>query len=159
MGENLRGLQEGLTAPVAPVFVVHSLAHGLAAASAAVEAGRPIVLLSARDAGIYAGPGWFRELVAAIREAVPEARLRPILDCGDDAGAAMAAIRAGVEAIVFTGGAEVAARLRSIADAQGCRLGADRPPAVLDLGDRFFADPETLRRRCAEALASPRAIC
>ncbi|MGH7095318.1 MAG: hypothetical protein ACREFB_17535 [Stellaceae bacterium] len=116
-------------------------------------------MLSAPGAGVYAGPGWWAALIEAAREAVPAARCEAVLDCDDDAGAAMAAIRAGVEAVIFTGHGDVAERLDDIAVAQDCRLLTGRPNPLLDLGDLFFADPETLRRRCADALASLRPIC
>ena len=118
-----------------------------------------MVLASPCDAGIYAGPGWFREVLRAAHEAVPRAQFSAVLDCGDDAGAAMAALRAGLAAIVFTGRAEVAARLVDIAAQAGARLATERPTAALDLGASFFADDETLRRRCADALASSAAFC
>lgn len=63
----------------------------------------------------------------AARDAVPAARFSAVLDCGDDPGAAMAAIRAGAEAIVFTGRAGVAERLAAIAAAAGARLMTQRP--------------------------------
>jgi hypothetical protein len=112
------------------------------------------VLLSAPDAGIYAGPGWWATLVEAARKAAPDARFTAILDCGDDAGAAQGAIRVGVEAMVFTGRADVAERLTAIAAAAGSSLLTQRPEAMLDLGRWFFADGETLRQRCAEALGT-----
>jgi hypothetical protein len=136
-----------------PVFVVHSLTHAAAALAAAAEADRGIVLLSAPAAALYAGPGWWRELVKSARAEVPDARCAAILDCGDDAGAAQGAIRARVEALVFTGRPEVAERLADIAAQGGIELVTERPAATLDLGEMFFADPATLRRRCAEALA------
>ena len=58
---------------------------------------------------------------------MPAARFSAVLDCGDDAGAAMAAIRAGTEAIVFTGRADVAERLAAIADSASCQLMTVRP--------------------------------
>jgi hypothetical protein len=138
----------------APVIVVHSLVHAVAALGAAAESGRDIVIASAPDAGIYAGPGWFGALIAAAREAVPAAQATALLDCGDDAGAAMGAIRAGIEGIVFTGRADVTARLADIAGQRGASLLTTRPEPALDLGALFFADSETLRRRCADLLAS-----
>jgi hypothetical protein len=134
--------------------MVHSLAHAVAALSAAAEQNRAIVIASAPDAGIYAGSGWFCALLAAAREAVPAAKATALLDCGDDAGAAQAAIRAGVEAIVFTGRADVAARLADIVGQRGALLVTSRPEPTLDLVALFFADDDTLRRRCAEVLAS-----
>jgi acyl-CoA reductase-like NAD-dependent aldehyde dehydrogenase len=142
----------------APVIIIHSLPHAVASLTAAAEAGRPVVLSSAPDAGIYAGPGWFREVLRAAQEAVPAAQFSSLLDCGDDAGAAMAAVRAGVEAIVFTGRADVAARLADIAAQSGGRLVSQRP-AAHDLAALFFYDHQALRRRCAEILASTAAFC
>jgi hypothetical protein len=134
------------------VIIIHSLAHAVAAMSAAADAGRPVTLSSAPDAGIYAGPGWFGALIAASRDAVPAAQSTALIDCGDDAGAAQAAIRAGIEGIIFTGRADVAERLADIADQRGARLLAVRPTPALDLGVEFFAAPEALRRRCVTAL-------
>ena len=136
----------------APVIIIHSLAHAVAALSAAAEVGRPVILASAPDAGIYAGPGWFGALIAAAREAVPVAECTMLLDCGDDAGAAQAAIRAGIEAIVFTGRADVAERLADIAGRRGTRLLTARPAIALDLATDFFASAETLHLRCADFL-------
>jgi acyl-CoA reductase-like NAD-dependent aldehyde dehydrogenase len=126
----------------------------VAALSAAADYGRPVTLASAPDAGVYAGPGWFGALIAAAREAVPAAQSIALLDCGDDAGAAQAAMRAGIEGVVFTGRADVAERLLDIAGQRGARLLTERPAAALDLGTEFFAAPETLHRRCAEIVRS-----
>jgi hypothetical protein len=143
----------------APAIVVHSLTHAVAALQAAAAAHRDIVLLSAPGAGIYAGAGWFAALVEAARAAVPAAQCAAILDCGDDAGAAQAALRAEVETVIFTGRADVAARLTAIAEARGSRLLTAGPQPALDLAVCFFADAETLRRRCADLLARWPAIC
>jgi len=159
LGPHPRGGRDGRGPETAPVIIIHSLAHAVAALNAAAEAGRPIILASAPDAGIYEGPGWFRELVGATRGAVPAARFSAMLDCGDDAGAAMAAVRAGIDAIVFTGRADVAARLGDTAAQAGARLLTARPAAILGLGVSFFADDESVRRRCADALASSAAFC
>ena len=137
-----------------PVIIIHSLAHAVAALSAAAQAGRKVTLASAPDAGIYAGPGWFREIVRAAREAVPAAQCAALLDCGDDAGAAQAAIRAGSEGVVFTGREDVAERLADIAAQSGANVITARPTPALDLADAFFADPEALTRRCAQVLAA-----
>ena len=93
-------------------------------------------------------------MVDAARGAVPTARFAAILDCGGDAGAAQGAIRAGVEAIVFTGRADAAERLGAIAAATGSRLLTQRPNPILDLAPWFFADGGTLRGRCAEVFSA-----
>jgi hypothetical protein len=64
----------------------------------------------------------------------------------------LAAIRAGVEAVVYTGRADVARRLADIAKQHGVRLDTERPAAGLDLGTEFFASEDILERRCAEFL-------
>jgi hypothetical protein len=138
--------------PIAPVIIVHSLDQAVAALKAAARAGRSIVLSSAPDAGIYAGPGWFGAVVAAAREAVPDARFSAILDCGDQAGAALAAIRAQIERVIFTGLEDVASRLADIARQHGVRLETTRPAAVLDLSAEFFASAENVEQRCADIL-------
>ena len=120
--------------------------------TAAAKAGRPVILASAPGAGSYVGPGWFREVIVAARASVPAAHFSALLDCGDDVGAALAAIRSEVEGIVFTGRADVARRLAEIADQHGVRFVAGRPSASLDLGDDFFASSEILERRCADLL-------
>ena len=151
--------RDALSEPSPPVIVVYSLAQAVAALEAAAEASRPVTLLSALDAGIYAGAGWWRALVEAARDAVPGAAFSAILDCGDQAGAAQAAIRAGAEAIVFTGRADVAERLAAIAGAQGTRLLMVRPEEFCDLDRWYFESALTLRRKCADVLASFPAIC
>jgi hypothetical protein len=135
-----------------PVIIVHSLAHAVAALTAAAEVGEHIILASAPDAGIYAGPGWWNGLVVAARDTVPAAQFAALLDCGDDAGAAQAAIRAGADSIVFAGRRDVAERLADIARQRGAHLTTARPSAALDLVADFFSTPETLRRRCADWL-------
>jgi hypothetical protein len=143
----------------APVIVVHSLAHAVAALTAAAETGRPVILASAPGAGIYGGPGWWNGMIAAGRAAVPSARATALLDCGDDAGAAQGAIRAEVEGVIFTGRVDVAERLADIAAQAGIRLAMSRPAAAFDLAADFFASPERLRRRCAMVLASHPGFC
>jgi hypothetical protein len=146
-------------APAGVFIVVHTLDHAVAVLTAAAEAGLAITLLSAPDAGIYAGPGWFRALIKAARDAVPAVPAIGALDCGDDAGAAQAAIRAGIDIVIFTGRADVANRLADIAGQHGVELKAQRPCAVLDLTSEFFAGPEALRRYCADSLARTVRFC
>ena len=135
-----------------PVVIIHSLGQAIAALTAAARAARPIVLASAPDAGGYAGPGWFGALIAAAREAVPEARFSAVLDCGDNVGAALAAIRSEIERVVFIGRADVARRLADIARQHDVRFETDRPAGALDLGKDLFASGGSIERRCAEFL-------
>ena len=111
-----------------------------------------MVLLSATNAGIYAGAGWFKALVEAAANAVPEAVFTALLDCGDQPGTALAAIRAGVEGIIFNGRNDVADRLADIAHQRGIGFLTQRPTAGLDLLDDFFAAEPTIEQRCADFL-------
>jgi hypothetical protein len=110
------------------------------------------VLTSAPDAGGYVGPGWFKALAAAARKAVPDARCSCLLDCGDNVGAALAAIRTEVEGVIFTGRRDAGQRLADIARQHGVRFETERPPDALDLAEDFFASQEDLERRCAAFL-------
>ena len=133
-------------------IIIHSLFQATAALTAAARAGHPVVLVSAPDAGGYVGPGWFKALVAAAREAVPNARCSTFLDCGENVGAALAAIRAEAEGVIFTGRPDVVRRLAGIAQQHGVRFETKRPVDALDLAKDFFASHEDLERRCAEFL-------
>jgi len=135
-----------------PVIIAHSLGQAIAALNVAARAGRAIVLASAPDAGGYVGPGWFGALIAAAREAVPGARFSALLDCGDNVGAALAAIRLEIEGVVFIGRADVAGRLGDIARQHGVRFETDRWATALDLGEDFFVSGDSVERRCAEFL-------
>jgi hypothetical protein len=98
------------------------------------------------------GPGWFGALIAAVRQAVPEARFSAVLDCGDNVGAALAAIRSEIEGVVFIGRPDVARRLADIARQHGVRFHTDRWATALDLAEDFFASRDSVERRCAEFL-------
>lgn len=111
-----------------PVFVVHSLAHALAAARAAGP--RPITLSSARGAACYAGVGWFLEILAETRKRVPESDVAAVLDCGDDAAIAIEALRAGAERVRIRGAA--ADQVADIAAALGARVNGPEGP-ILDM--------------------------
>jgi fructose/tagatose bisphosphate aldolase len=123
---------------VRPRIVVHALDDARAALRAAAEAGCPLLLASAPGAGCYAGAGWFAALVAAARAEFPDADLAAELDCADQPGAALAALRAGVAQVRFRpgsdgGNAEAAARLGEIAGQLGATLETGEPPPGLDL--------------------------
>jgi hypothetical protein len=133
-------------------IVIHSLFQATAVLTASARAGCPVVLVSAPDAAGYVGPCWFQALVAAAREAVPDARCSSLLDCGENVGAALAALRAEVEGIVFTGRSDAAHRLADVARQHGVSFETKRPPDALDLAEDFFASREEVERRCAEFL-------
>ena len=116
-------------------ILVHGLDHALAAAAVADALGVPLVLVSARAAGGYAGAGWWRALTDRVRHEHPDIALTAILDCGADPGWALAAIRAQVTDIALSTDPQVTEILRSIAEQSDTRLWTDRPE-TLDLRGR-----------------------
>jgi hypothetical protein len=115
--------------------IVHSLDQAQAALRAAAELGVAVTLASAAGAGAYAGPLWFKALIDAARKAHPEAEFDAVLDCAEEAGSALAALRAGIARVGFSGPPDVAARLQAIAEALGAALETASGSDALDLVD------------------------
>jgi hypothetical protein len=114
-----------------PAVIVHGMDH----ARQALSVGRPVTLLSAPGAALYAGCGWWRALVRQARAAVPDVAVADVLDCADGSGQALAALRIGQLWLVLwrvsPGWDEVAT---IAAERGGCVLEA--APAALDLARR-----------------------
>ncbi|KAA0683416.1 hypothetical protein [Roseomonas genomospecies 6] len=125
---------------------VHSLAEASTACAAAAELNVPLLLVSAPGAAAYAGAGWFRAITDRASALYPEVAPMAVLDCADRPGDVLAALSAGMAALLFTGRADIAARLADIAARSGARL-LTGLPEPLDL--RGVRDP---RRACREWL-------
>lgn len=110
--------------PDRAIFIVHSLDHAVAAAEAAADAGRPILLRSARGAAGYAGIGWFAALIGETRGRVPSGDLIGSLDCADDLALAFEACAAGIDAIRYDGDDAGQEKLRDVAAQCGVALDA-----------------------------------
>jgi hypothetical protein len=121
-------------------IIVHSLTHARAALSAAAKLNVPITLASAAGAGCYAGPLWFKALIEAALAERPDVTATAILDCAEEAGSVLAALRAGLKRVRFAGEEAVRARLADIAAAQGAVIEGDAAEDQLDLLDQ--PDPE-----------------
>jgi hypothetical protein len=117
---------------------VHDLDQALAAAAAAAEAGRPVRLLTPRHGLFAQGPGYWAAVARRLAAGAERARAELWVDADDAPGLAMAALRSGLDRLVFTGPAELAEKLAAIAAQAGGRLARTRPTA-LDLADA--ADP------------------
>jgi hypothetical protein len=134
-----------MTAATTPAFVIHSLKHLRAVLAACGN--RPVIVLSGAGAGAYAGPSWFMAMIAHGFAEFPEARMTAILDCGDRAADAFAALNSGAKHVIFTGHPDAAERLRGIAAQVDASILAERPAAfdLLNVGDpdravrRYFA--------------------
>jgi hypothetical protein len=128
--------RRGAAAPLTPpAVVVHDLGQAQAALSVARDLGVAIELRSAPDAAAYAGVGYLKALGELAGQ-----ELR--IDCGDDAGLVMAALRTGCRRLAFSGATDLAGRLADMA----AQLGADfrhevMAPACLELAPDADAGP------------------
>jgi hypothetical protein len=119
-------------------IVVHSLDQARAAVRAAAALGRPVTLQSARGAAGDAGSAWWQALIEAAGAGTA------ILDCGDEAGTVLGALRIGLRHLRFTGPAATRERLAAIAVQTGATVEGDVPVTLLDLLDQ--RDPEAACR-------------
>jgi hypothetical protein len=120
-------------------IIIHSLEHALAACAAAADLKVPLQLASARGAALQTGPMWFKAVIEQAMAAHPDLALTAILDCGDQPGAVMAALRAGLTRLRFAGSETIRAKLAG--------MGAEFVPAAastLDLLD--VREPEAACR-------------
>ena len=128
------------------LILFHSLAHARAALAAAAERGEPVTLQSAPGVAAYAGAGYLKAIVDRAAAEHPDVAVTAVIDCGADAGTAMAALRIGWTTVRFSGPAKVRAKLADIAAQSGARLAVDKPDAgaldlldLLDSGDPLAA--------------------
>ena len=98
-----------------PQVIVHDLEQAQAALAAGAELGIAIELRSAPGAAAYAGVGYLEALGDQAGQAL-------LIDCGDDGGLVMAALRAGCRKLAFSGAAALAERLADMAAQVGLRL-------------------------------------
>lgn len=101
------------------------------AAATAQELGVAITLMSAPDAVSSLGPAWFRDIVRSLERVYPGVDMETVLDCGDAAGYALAALRAGVKTIRFSGRPSTTKKIEDIAGTYGARL-VKHPSRILD---------------------------
>ena len=109
---------------------MHGLADAEAALAAAAELGLPVTLVSAPSGAAAGGAGWFEAVVRRAAAAFPAVEVTAILDCGDRADLAQAALRQGLKDVCFRGPARVADRLADIAGQRDARLHRRLPPAL-----------------------------
>lgn len=130
---------------------IHDLAQGRAVLAAAAALGLSVELVSAPGLARFAGPGFCVALERLLG--------RPLLiDCADEPGTALAALRAGARRVLVRGVPGVEGALSDIARRLGAEL-ATRPPSpllVLPPGeDAAAALGRTLGPGCARGPSSP----
>jgi len=118
----------------AQVVIVHNIDHARVAAAAAVELSVPVTLRSAPGAAGYLGPQVFQSMIEQAAAEYPNAEVQSILDCGDDPGLALAALRHGIACFAVTADSETLARISDIAAQSEAILDNSRGPA-LDLAE------------------------
>ncbi|HEX6103793.1 MAG TPA: hypothetical protein VF031_12170 [Alphaproteobacteria bacterium] len=111
-------------------FLARDLDQARAAVATGVEAGVPVLILTPEDSAPALGILWSQELAAHLRREFPEADLIVAFDCGDRAALAHEALRAGAEAVCFTGPDDQARGLAEVAGALGRAFLPMRPPAL-----------------------------
>jgi hypothetical protein len=131
-----------------PQVVVHDRAQAEAALAAAAEVGCAIWLRSAPDAAGYAGVGYLKALGELVGHEI-------VVDCGDDAGLVMAALRTGCRRLAFSGPAAVSQRLAEMAAQLGAwyRHEAEATPTAPML---CLSPDDDARSRCRAWLLDPR---
>ncbi len=129
-------------------IIFHSLDHARAALGAARKEGVEVCLVTAPDAARYAGVDHLKKIVdLALAEFEGDAP-GVLIDGGANAGSAMSALRAGWNALAFSGEPTVKSKIADMAIQCGARL-VDRPGKALDLLDE--PDPDAACRRWLSA--------
>ncbi len=122
----------------APRIIVHNLEQAKAALKVADELAVTVTLISAPGGAAYLGATVFRDMVDEASRCYPGASHQAVLDCGEDPGLVLGALRHGIKAVRVDVGAGLETRLTDIADQQNAIILTDEAPA-LDLIDN--SDP------------------
>ena len=94
---------------------IHDLEEARRAVEQARGAGAEPVLVSAPGSAAFAGVGYWQAVALTLGEPV-------VIDCGDDAGLVMGALRAGARDLLFSGPEAVAVKLDDMAGQLGGRV-------------------------------------
>ena len=112
--------------------IFHDLPQARAAVAQADAIGAPVELRSPPNGAAIIGPGAFKAIADDLAQTHPGAASSMILDCGTNAGLAMAALRQGCKDICVDVPAETHSKIAAMAQAQSARL-HDPVEIVLDL--------------------------
>jgi len=114
-------------------IIVYSLEQARAAIEAGAILGVPVTLMSARGMASFMGPLWFKAVIEEAGAARPDVPLVAVLDCADEPGTALGALRAGFKLVRFSGPEETRQRLDDIAGQMGAAVEGEMPFDGLDL--------------------------
>lgn len=107
-------------------IIVHNQEQAAAALSVAQELDVPVTLISAPSAAAYVGATVFRDMISNAAERHPDARYRAVLDCGDEPGLALGALRHGIKGVRIHNGPELSEKLADIAEQRGAFVYSDK---------------------------------
>ncbi len=130
-----RNVKDSLMLAFPPAVTIHGLEQG----RQVLALGRPVTVLSAPGAALFAGALWWVSLTGLLRGESGAAPFDDILDCADAPGRAAEALRAGQRMIIFhADNPALGAAVAAMAEACGARVLGERPPS-LDMGQRGAA--------------------
>ena len=118
-----------------PAFVVHGWKHVALVLEEARKARRPVWLLSPVGASYSFGVAFWAAIQDRITTLYPDLDVRLAVDCDDAPGHVLAALRLGLQWLIFRGNDAARHRLLDIAAQSRAELMA-RPADALDLLDR-----------------------
>ena len=128
---------------ISRAVVIHGLVDARRACHIARDLGVEIQLVSSTDAVSYIGPTWFFNITLRVKQEFPDVVINTVLDCGDAAGGALAALRAGIKSIHYAGNNNVAHKIEDIANQRGAELLKSTPRAF---DPRRSANPDSALR-------------
>jgi len=121
------------------VIIVHDLEQATIALNAAKDCQRALTLRSAPEAAAYLSAAVFKAMIENAATAVPEADYEAALDCGDQPGLVMNALRQGIKMVRANLNDELYTKMVSIAEQAGAIVQPYDEIPVLDL--RHISDP------------------
>ena len=123
--------------------IIHDLTQAHIAVDMASTIGVQLELRSPLGAAANIGPAVFQEIAKEIEQTRPDVVTAIILDCGSDAGLAMAALRQGCRDICINVPEEASKKIKAIAAVMTARL-HDQATSPLDLGKICSSDKRDL---------------
>ena len=102
--------------------IIHDVYQARAAVTQANAIGAQVELRSPPDGATILGPGVFKAIADDLTHTYPVAAPVMILDCGTNAGMAMAALRQGCKDLCVNVPAKTHSKIAAIAQAQSARL-------------------------------------
>jgi hypothetical protein len=113
--------------------IIHDIVDARVVCSAAIGFGNQVTMWTASGALFYLGPAWIIEIWRHVRREFPELIINTVIDCGNDPGNALSAIRSGAEGVALNAKPSVKKKIRQIASARNVMIWKC-PNRILDLG-------------------------